>query len=269
MSKHCPSCGTKNLENNFWCSNCNARLLTPIDLNKKIEKSPTIWNNTNKHPNKSYNITQSDERPNKKAIFFVIIGLVVIIMIAANVTLSIGFDFSGINCKINEDFSFAGNFLNTSDGWTFKMTKLKDYNLDGIVLGLKTYKKNDIPYRPINIFSPIDLVIGVDDIKENPENYPFSITYCYRGYWLTYQDADAANYEYMRMHMGNNHIIPHDEKVLNELENISINDCVVIKGSLVSLYGTRGNEKYNWNTDTTIGNFACEIILVDELSIDN
>jgi hypothetical protein len=69
--------------------------------------------------------------------------------------------------------------------------------------------------------------------------------------------------------MGYNHIIPHNEYVLYELENISINDCVIVKGSLVNLYGIRGNEKYNWNTDTTIGNFACEVILVDELVIEN
>ncbi|EMR74707.1 hypothetical protein MBGDF03_00994 [Thermoplasmatales archaeon SCGC AB-540-F20] len=67
--------------------------------------------------------------------------------------------------------------------------------------------------------------------------------------------------------MGNNHIIPHNEKVLNELQNISINDNVVIEGSLVNLYGTRGDQNYYWNTDTQIGNFNCEIILVDIITI--
>jgi hypothetical protein len=137
------------------------------------------------------------------------------------------------------------------------------------VLGLKTYKKSDSPYRPINIFSPIDLVIGIEDIKENPDDYPYSISYVYRGYWLTYQNANAANYEYMRTHMGNNHIIPHNENVLNQLSNISIKDCCIIKGSIVNLYGSRGNEYYTWDSDTNIGNYDCEIILVDEISINN
>jgi hypothetical protein len=148
------------------------------------------------------------------------------------------------------------------------MNKVKDYTLTGIVLGLKTYTKNDFPYRPINIFSPIDLVIGVDDVAEHPEKYPFSIRYEYRGYWCTIKGLTVAESEYMKTHMGNNHIIPHNQLVLNQLKNISINDQVVIDGSLVNLYGSRGSEQYYWTTDTQIGNYNCEIILVDNLIVE-
>jgi len=269
MVKQCPICKTENEDYNFWCKNCNKKLFTSNIVRREEEKIPEELNKSKIDNYEIYPKVNGNIRINKKLLVFVFVGIISIAMIAANVSFGATFNFSNINCKINEDFYFDGKYLNTSDGWCFTMTKLKDYTLDGIVLGLKTYKKSDSPYRPINIFSPIDLVIGIEDIKDNTDSYPYSITYCYRGYWLTYQNSNAANYEYMRLHMGNNHIIPHNEQVLNQLSNISIDDCIFIKGSLVNLYGTRGSEYYSWTSDTHIGNYACEIILVDELIITN
>ena len=267
MLKQCPDCGTENSEDQFWCKNCNAKLVGTISSQKKEAVTSESLYMKRKASHGSYLNVEKTQRYGIKIFIFIVVGLVLITMIAAYVSLSIEFDFSGINCKINEDFWFEGNYLNTSDGWTFTMNKVKDYTLDGIVLGLKTYSKNDFPYKPINIFSPIDLVIGIEDVKNNPDKYPYAITYQYRGYWVTFQGGSAAVSDYMRTHMGNNHIIPHNEKVLNELKNISIKDVVVIEGSLVNLYGTRGDQNYYWNTDTQIGNFNCEIILVDVITI--
>lgn len=268
MSKHCPSCGTENPEDEFWCNNCNAKLVESISINKEEAESYKSENITTKVSLDSNLYVQKTSRNGLKILIFIIVGFVLIIVIAAFVSLSLEFDFSGINCKINEDFWFEGNYLNTSDGWTFTITKVKDYTLNGIVLGLKTYTKNDFPYRPINIFSPIDLVIGIDDVMNNPEKYPYYISYDYRGYWIKFLSKSALDSEYMRTHMGNNHIIPHNENVLNELQNISINDIILIEGSLVDLYGVRENENYEWNTDMHIGNYNCEIILVDLIIIE-
>ncbi|MFW6121118.1 MAG: hypothetical protein ACOC80_09505 [Petrotogales bacterium] len=266
MPKQCPDCGMENPENEFWCRNCKSRLVRTISIQKDEHPSESL--------NKGHKVSQRpyfDERKTRpygfKIFICIVAGLVLTTLIITYVSLSIGSDFKGINCRINEDFWFEGNYLNSSDGWTFIITKVKDYTLDGLVLGLKTYDKNDYPYNPINIFSPIDLVIGIDDVKDNPDKYPYALTYFYRGYWVTFQGGNAADSEYMKTHMGNNHIIPHNEEVLNELQNISINDKVVIEGSLVNLYGTRGNQNYHWNTDTRIGNYDCEIILVDMISI--
>jgi hypothetical protein len=178
-------------------------------------------------------------------------------------------DFSGINCNINDDFWFEGNNLLTSDGWNFTLTKVSDYTLNGIVLALKTYNKNDYPYDPYNIFSPIDLLIGTNDVNDNPDKYRYSITSFENRqvYWYLWYE-DISDYYYFKSHTGNNHIIPHNEEVLNQLKNISVNDHVLISGSLVNLYGVRGDETITRATDKHIGNFKCEVILVDEFIIE-
>jgi hypothetical protein len=174
-----------------------------------------------------------------------------------------------INCKVNEDFWFNGTNLITDDGWIFEITKVKDYTLDGVVLGLKTYTRMDYPFRPINIFSPMDLLIGVGNIIDTPENYNIQITSYYdRFVYWTWHGTNQEDYEYLKSHSGNNHLIPQSTEVLNILKNnISLNTHILIEGCLVNLYGVNGNQYYTWNTDTQIGNHNCEIILVKSITI--
>lgn len=269
MSIRCTNCGTDNSEDDFWCKNCNKNLVKNFPSQMIETEAPESTYISNTELQNSPLDFYKTRRYGIKFLIFVVVGIILITVIAAYVSLNVDFNFGGINCKINEDFWFEEKYLNTSDGWTFTMNKVKDYTLNGIVLGLKLYNKNEFPYRPINIFSPIDLVIGVDDVKLNPEKYPYTISYFYRGYLVKFQSKNAAESEYMKTHMGNNHIIPHNETVLSKLQNISINDNVIIEGSLVSLYGTRGDQNYQWNTDTKIGNYDCEIILVDRIILEN
>ena len=209
--------------------------------------------------------------PGERIIKIYVISLVISIIIVgvfAYFLLSNQTGFGGINTTINEDFWFEGDNLYTSEGWTFTMTKIKDYTLEGLVIGLKTYYKSDAPYDPCNIFSPIDLAIGTEEIMTNPDKFDYSITSfnnrCFTWY-LSYDDV--SDYYYFRSHTGNNHIIPHNQDTLDMLGNVSVNDHVIIEGSLVNLYGTRGGQSWIWNSDTSFGNYACEIILVDSIAI--
>ena len=257
MVKYCKKCHYENNDDAFWCSNCNSKL----DVSSSIEDIPY---------RQSFDYPSINNYRNRAVKIFAIISVVCIILVAFFVFygLSGQFSFNNINCKINEDFWFDGNYLNTSDGWSFTITKVKDYVLEGRIIALKTYDRFTIPYAPINVFSPIDIAIGTEDIMENPGKYDYSITsFNNRVYSWYLKYDDVSEYNYFKGHTGNNHIIPHNPAVLDVLCNISKNDCIVITGNLVNLHGTRGSQNYHWNTDTQIGNYACEIILVDSIDI--
>jgi len=270
MVKRCHNCRSENPDNAFWCEKCNTKLLDKVSV--ETESIPIENNN----PLLDYHLQDYPSyHQSQKIGLKIIASIVVTILLIAGIIAYLNWysvsGFDGINCKINEDFWFEGNILNTSDGWTFTITKVSDYTLDGIVLALKTYNKNNWPYSPANIFSPIDLVIGTEDIKDNVDNYQYSITSFKDrivSWYLHYDSIDE--YNYFKSHTGNNHIIPHNEEVLNALTyNISVKDCVFIEGSLVNLYGTRGTEWWEWKTDTHIGDYDCEIILVDKITIND
>jgi len=270
MSKYCQRCRFENPDDTFWCQNCNTKIINNVVQNTQ-HHIPHYLEQENKKPR-----TSTEQHHPKKFLKLSIVSCMVVLPCILGFILFNGFNFTfgyhdeflGINCQINQDFWFEGNYLNTSEGWSFTLRKVKEYTLEGRILGLKTYGKNDIPYDPCNIFSPIDLVIGIDTVQTNPDKYDYSITsFEHRKVsWHLYND-DSSDYYYFKSHTGNNHIIPHTKAVLDLLKNISINDIVILKGSLIDLYGINGNQYWEWTTDTIIGNYDCEIILVDEIEV--
>ena len=266
MVKYCLNCGAGNSEDAFQCNKCNSKLVDNYAIKQEISVEEHRKQLLDKHDTyKSFDYYEN------KAIKLVIVAFIIFIFfigIFIYFSVIVGSNFSWTNCQFNEDFWFEEDKIITNDGWTFTMDKVLDYTLDGIILGMNNYCKYDSPYDPCNIFSPIDLCIGVDDIKENPKKYDYSITSFNNRKVCWYLKYDnIAEYNYFKSHTGNNHLIPHNEEVLKMFQNISVNDCVLIEGALVNLYGTRGEQTYVWTTDTHIGNYPCEVILVDELII--
>ena len=270
MPKYCPQCGKENADDAFWCVHCNTKLLTDDNINR-VGKP---FSGSKKH---TPTISLEENRSTRLAVkAFFVTCLIIIPCILAGIFLTQGGisffssgSFAGVNCHINEDFWFEGNYLNTSEGWSFELTKVKDYRLEGRILATNTYTQYDTPYDPCNIFSPIDLVIGIGDIQTNPDKYDYSITsFSHRTMsWYLYYE-DISDYYYFQSHTGNNHIIPHNAEVLDVLaHNISVGDSIILEGSLVDLYGTKADQYWTWTTDTHIGNYKCEIILVDTITI--
>jgi hypothetical protein len=266
MVKICSNCGTENPDGAFWCNKCDKILFRDQVVEQKIpveEHREQILEQQG-----TYN--SFDNFENKSLKLFIVGFIIVIVFICVFIyfSLFIGFDFNWINCQFNEDFWFEEDKIITSDGWTITMDRVQDYTLDGRVLALKTYNKHDSPYDPCNYFCPIDLFIGVDDVKANPDNYDYSIRSFSNRKVFWYMTYDTiSDYNYFKSHTGNNHLIPHNEDVLNMMQNISVYDQVLIIGGLVNLYGERDGETIYRSTDTHIGNYDCEAILVDELII--
>jgi hypothetical protein len=267
MVRICPKCGTENPEGTFWCGNCDNILLKE----QAIDQRNVIQESRKEILVQQGTFKSFDTYENKAIKYFIIGFVIIIILVGILIYLSVfGSNFNWITCQFNEDFWFEEDQIITSDGWTFTMDRVQDYTLEGRVLALKTYNKYDSPYDPCNYFCPIDLFIGIEDVKTNPEKYDYSIRSFNNRvvYWyMTYDNV--ADYNYFKTHVGNNHLIPHSEDVLKMMQNISVNDKVKITGGLVNLYGERGSETLYRPTDTHIGNYACEAILVDNIVINS
>jgi hypothetical protein len=169
--------------------------------------------------------------------------------------------------QINQDYWFTENTINTKTGWTFTISKAKDCDFKAIVLDYYVYNKDNTIYEAVELFSPVDILFGYDDIVDNPENYPYQIiSHFYRG--VFYRCVGTSSYcTYFSSHFSNTHIIPHNQDVYNKLLSINVGDVISLSGSYVNIYGSDSSEntQYSWTTDTVIGNSHCEIILVDSL----
>ena len=167
--------------------------------------------------------------------------------------------------EINVDYWFEGDTIRTSDGWTFTITKPMDFSIDGRILDMRVWDKDD---DEINIFSPCDLFIGIDDVKDNPDNYPFVTTGYSNRCIYTVFTGGGTEYVYFRPHVDNNHIIPHSKKVLNTLKTLDVGDLVIIEGSIANVHGQKGRTKINWVGDTSFETFGCQVILVDSVVVN-
>jgi len=172
--------------------------------------------------------------------------------------------------KIDVDYWFNGDNIKTNTDWTFTMSKVKDCDFDAIALDYYVYNKDDSVYNPTEIFSPIDIFFGYNDVVENPQKYPYKIlNHLYRViFFQCTGDAYAQNYFYL--HCSNTHIIPHNKEVFDKLLTINVGDVISLSGYYVNVYGSNSqdNMRCSWDTDTEIGNWHCEIILVDTIDMN-
>jgi hypothetical protein len=169
---------------------------------------------------------------------------------------------------INSDYWFENDTIITISGWTFNLTKVKNCSFKGIILDYYVYNKDSPIYQPSELFSPVDVFLGFNDLMDHPENYPYKVeSYFYRGVYVRYTGPSDAE-DYFKTHITNTHLVPYTQEILNKLKTIDIRDIVTINGSFVDVYGRHSNNDnfYSWTTDTIIGNSNFEIILVDSIS---
>jgi hypothetical protein len=170
--------------------------------------------------------------------------------------------------EINSDYWFEGNTIITDSGWTFYLTKVENCSYKGKILDYYVYNKDCPIYQPSELFSPVDILFGFDDIISYPEKYPYKIeSYFYRGVYVRCTGSSDAK-DYFLIHVTNTHLIPRSQEILNKLITVDIGDIVTINGSYVDVYGQHINNDitYSWTTDTKIGDSNSEIILIDSIS---
>lgn len=173
--------------------------------------------------------------------------------------------FSDIS-EFGEDYWFEGNHAKSSNGFDFTLTTVKSCSIQGRVLATNTYPVHDFPSSPVNMISPIDVFVGLDNIMKYPDEFQIYVPY-YRGR-MAQSNIKAGDISYIREHAANLHIIPHNREVYDAVFLIKDNDLIFINGSLVNVIGTNGRGTVTWYTDTIIGNSDCEIVLVDEITIN-
>ncbi len=267
MSRICPKCGKENSDEALWCSACNKRLVE--NLTKTAQKNSS--GKQTKQPQldkKSYQDLRVDKPAKIGRVAKSVIGVVVVlVVIAAGWYLfhSIS-DETLVSCTFGQDFWFEENQLITRYGWNFTVTPVEDSTVEGIVLAVKQYGVNEYPYKVVNLFSPVDVFIGIDDVQENPTNYPYLVNdFTNRVCYVKYTGGSIQDMAYFQSHTGTVHIIPHTSEVANNLSEIDVKDIIRLEGMFVDLYGKKGDDNYVWETDNMIGNFESEIFLVDTI----
>ena len=193
-------------------------------------------------------------------IFLIVLGFSIVFILQNEEENKVG--------KFGKDYWFDGNNIITANGWNFRIINVSTCNIEGEVLGTKRYYMNDNPSSAVNTFSPLDILIGIENIIGNTSQYDYHIESWRDRKVEYYISNDLYRVNYFKSHCGNLHVIPHNKEVYDALFKIEKNDIIVIKGMFVNVYGENEGSRTNWETDTKVGNEDCEIILIDEITIN-
>ncbi len=167
--------------------------------------------------------------------------------------------------------SIKPKVIKTSDhkGYDWKITAVAEYELNGLVRGVKSYGRDWKSY-----FAPLDLCVTWGDLnKKKVEKY---ITYSQSGRWyyFRYKAGCPVDKNYIEKHASNNHILPGNGNILEAVKTAKRGRKIKVKGYLVNLYGTKGKGEawYRWNSSLSRGDrgdASCELFYVNCVVIDN
>lgn len=166
----------------------------------------------------------------------------------------------------------------------FRIIPVAKYKLSAMVVGMKIYNPTDFSptegHYYFAMVSPIDLCVIWGKKDEPLFNDP---TYTQLTYEL--QDRRCSSYEYgqfffpvyLNNHLSNNHIIPANENISNEIIKIEDKEKIILSGFLVDVDGTitwpdNQKTKLHWKTSLTrydSGDGACEIFYVTNATLGN
>ena len=157
----------------------------------------------------------------------------------------------------------------TIDGKYTYITKVHTYTIQAKVIDVQQYME----FNYMNKLSPVDfgLAWGFMAEDKNQDKLTFSSNGS-RFLRFHYNDdgwlASVGGHNAVNQHVSNNHMIPANKKIKNQLISIKKGDFVQFEGFLVNVYSTVENESFTWHSsDSRIdtGDGACEIIYVTDV----
>ena len=175
-----------------------------------------------------------------------------------------GFDGLGAGRHADSDPVQKSNFPATSrkmNGFTLKLHHT--FSLKALVLSKRNYISGSE-----SKLSPVDLALGWGPMSNPAPLRSIQISQGGRFYRFRYSNYPPIAHRDIERHSANMHIIPANDNVSSRLKKVRKGDVVVLKGHLVDVKGAGG---WYWNSSRTrndTGAGACELFLVDYITIN-
>lgn len=148
-----------------------------------------------------------------------------------------------------------------------KMWDMNDYHfnaLANIELKAKVLGKERYRYDSSSDISPYDLALGWGQMSDQRIVDEIDISQSSRWFFWNTETYLISRKE-LEVSASNMHMIPANQKIKNELDDILVGEIIYLKGYLVSI--TR-NDGWHWTSSlsrTDTGGGACEVVWVEKL----
>ncbi len=163
----------------------------------------------------------------------------------------------------------SGEVKTTAAGYDVTINFKFSYDIEALVVHTKNYRGSSFT----DDLSPKDLALAWGEPAE--KNGEVNFHWGQSGRWYSWNisadDSSKISVDSVNRHSANNHIIPADDTVKNQLKKIKAGDHIRINGYLVDIRGEKDNgDWYTWNSSESrndTGDGACEIIYAEKIEM--
>lgn len=155
------------------------------------------------------------------------------------------------------------------DGYTVKLDYKYSYDISALVVGTREYSESDIGGK----LAPKDLALAWGRVAEYNDRIDFHWSQSNRWYYWrvdSYDEIDViGGTDGIISQSANNHLIPADDNIKDNIKKINAGDHIRVTGYLVNVNASKPDgTNFWWNSSTDradTGDGSCEVIYVTGL----
>ena len=163
----------------------------------------------------------------------------------------------------------TGNQSFHVDDYDVNMDYTYSYDISGLVVSSQIYSGNGVE----NALSPMDVALAWGKVAEYNDRINFHWDQSSRWYhWFTDGNTSldpVGGQDGVNTQSSNNHLIPADDSVKEEIDKIKSGDYIKISGYLVNIKAFKSDGAViTWNSSTSrtdTGDHSCELIYVTSI----
>ena len=145
----------------------------------------------------------------------------------------------------------------------WKLKPMAIYQVEARVLEIEDYDSADV-----DELVPFDFLLGWGPMSDSALIDKLELGISNRYATWRYWGEAPASLKTISQHASNHHLVPADPQVRERLEEVRAGHIVTMRGELVNIQSTTGEEAFRSSlTRTDSGPGACEVMLVRSISI--
>jgi hypothetical protein len=151
-------------------------------------------------------------------------------------------------------------------GYKWTLTPRANFRIAARVLSTERYR---MEWQ--STLSPIDLALGWGKLSSSDADRWISWSQSGRWYFYEWKTGSPYQEEFIKEHSANIHIIPATQNVKSAVFRLHTGELVLLKGLLVNVDGSKGNDNYWWHTSLSrndSGDGSCELLYLENLVLE-
>jgi len=146
------------------------------------------------------------------------------------------------------------------DDSDFKIELLAEYSIEAVIKSKKQYSDYS------SQIAEYDLALAWGDLNQSEIDEHIKYSQRGRWYYFNWDSNSLVSGTYIAEHSSNVHLISENNRVLEEIKKLDVNDHIRLVGYLVDVYFENGTWESSLTRNDT-GDGACELMYVTEVII--